>query len=101
MISAAEKFVREAEMIVSVLERSIFAAEMIVSITDITGTWMPIIESGPEMIVCEPSISEMHSEMIAFLSEIMICNAEIIDSDTRIIVSGTQMIISSGPSATT
>ena len=48
MISAAEKFVREAEMIVPVLEKSIVAAEIIVSITDITGTWMPIIESGPE-----------------------------------------------------
>ncbi len=52
-----QKLASKTEMIVSALEKSVFLVEMIVSKTDIIASWIPIIESGPEMIVCRPSIT--------------------------------------------
>jgi hypothetical protein len=72
IISAVQKPVSKVELSVSSLEKSISAAEMNVPTTDRIASWMPIIESGPEMVVCEASIAGMRSEIIAFVSGTMI-----------------------------
>src|SRR6266566_4060430 len=51
-----------------------------------------MIESGPAIIVCGPSINTMRSEMIAFVLEIILCSTEIIVSALQIIVSGAETI---------
>jgi len=92
IISAAKTLVSKVELIVSSLEKSVFVADTIVPITNIIASWIPTIESGPEMIVCEPSLTGMRLEIIALLPGTIICN-------TETIASGTQIIISWRPSA--
>jgi len=97
IVSALQKPVSKVELSVSSLEKSISVTEMNVPTTDRIASWMPIIESGPEMVVCEASIAGMRSEIIAFVSGTIVRNAEIVVCGRGIVVRSTKMIPDTAP----